>query len=175
MVELDETATTVARFNANSDRARLNCNRNPDNTNPGLGITQSILEQFTMKTYNNLYKKLCTIDNPELAFKKAKERKSNKDYVVKFENNLEDELKNLSQELESLTYKPRPLKRFIVRDPKTRTIHASAFRDRVVYHALVNVIEPIFERIFIYDSYASRLNKGTLNGVLRFDEFKRKV
>ena len=175
MVKLNETATTVARFNANSDRARLNCNRNPDNTDAGLGITQSILEQIIMKTYTNLYDKLCTIENLEIAFEKARERKSRKDYVIKFENNLENELRNLSLELKSLTYKPRFLKRFIVRDPKTRTIHASAFRDRVVYHALVNIIEPIFERIFIHDSYASRINKGTLNGVLRFEEFMRKV
>jgi retron-type reverse transcriptase len=54
-------------------------------------------------------------------------------------------------------------------------MYFSCFRDRVVYHILVNIIEPIFEKIFIYDSYASRLNKGTHNAVKRFDYFKRKV
>lgn len=62
-----------------------------------------------------------------------------------------------------------------MRDPKTRTIHASKFRDRVIHHALVNVLEPIFEKIFIYDSYASRKNKGAHVAIKRFDEFKRKV
>ena len=88
---------------------------------------------------------------------------------------MDEELKQLWNELKTLTYKPRELKRFIVRDPKTRVIHASAFRDRVIYHALINIIEPIFEKVFIYDSYASRLKKGTLNAVLRFDKFKRKI
>ena len=62
-----------------------------------------------------------------------------------------------------------------MRDPKTRIIHASAFRDRVVYHAVVNILEPIFDPIFICDSYASRKNKGTHKAVERFDKYKRKV
>ncbi len=181
MVRLDETATTVARFRANSDRANLNCNEDPANSKSKkdeiarLGMTQYILGLIKMKTYNNLHENLYSITNLELAFRKARKGKSSKYYVIQFENNLEIELKHLSYELENLTYQPRKLKRFIIRDPKTRTIHSSEFRDRVVYHALVNIIEPIFEKIFIYDSYASRLNKGTLNGVLRFEQFKRKV
>ncbi|MBI2508143.1 hypothetical protein HYV89_04275 [Candidatus Woesearchaeota archaeon] len=128
-----------------------------------------------MKTYNNLYSKLCSIENLKLAFKKARKNKSFLPYVVKFEKDLEKELQKINQELKSLTYKPFPLKRFIIRDPKTRTIHASVFRDRVVYHALVNILEPIFDPTFIHDSYASRKYKGTLRAVQRFDEFKRKV
>ncbi len=128
-----------------------------------------------MKTYNNLYDSICTLENLEEAYEKAKKGKSGKLYVIQFKINLEEELKKLKEELETLTYKPRHLKRFIVRDPKTRTIHASEFRDRVVYHALVNVIGPIFEKTFIYDSYASIINKGTLKAVLRFYQFVRKV
>ena len=128
-----------------------------------------------MKTYKKLYADLCSLENLELAFRKARKRKSKKPYVIEFEKNLQQELKDLKYELESLTYKPRPLKRFIVRDPKTRTIHSSAFRDRVVYHALVNILEPIFEKTFIHDSYASRINKGTHNAITRFDKFKREV
>ncbi|MDP4012579.1 MAG: reverse transcriptase domain-containing protein [Candidatus Nanoarchaeia archaeon] len=170
----------VARFNANSDRANLNCNRNPQNSkskkdeNPELGITQ-VIGHHKMKTYNNLYGELYSFKNLELAFKKAKKRKSKRPYVKEFEANLLNELNKLKQELEYQTYKPQQLKRFIVRDPKTRTIHASSFRDRVVYHALVNIISPIFEKRFIHDSYASRINKGTHNAILRFDKFKRKV
>ena len=97
-----------------------------------------------MKTYRNLYQKLCSYENLETAFKKAKKRKSNKKYVIEFENNLEQELNKLKQELESLTYSPKQLKRFIIRDPKTRTIHSSAFRVRIIHHALINIIQPIF-------------------------------
>jgi len=63
---------------------------------------------------------------------------------------------------------------FIIRDPKTRKISKSDFRDRVVHHALVNILEPIFDKIFIYDSYANRKGKGTLEALKRFDQFKRK-
>ncbi len=64
---------------------------------------------------------------------------------------------------------------FIIHDPKTRKISKSDFRDRVVHHALCNIIEPIFEKSFIYDSYANRLNKGALKALNRFDYFKKKV
>jgi len=128
-----------------------------------------------MKTHKNLYKQLCSIENLELAYENAKKGKSKKQAVIEFDKNKEENLIELHKELVNLTYQPRSLKRFIVRDPKTRTIHASAFRDRIVHHMLVNILEPIFEKIFIYDSYASRKDKGTHIAIARFDEFKRKV
>lgn len=82
---------------------------------------------------------------------------------------------SLYEDLKRMTYTPLPLKRFIVCDPKSRTIHASSFRDRIVHHAVINILEPIFEKRFIADSYASRKNKGTLSAILRVDFFKMKV
>jgi len=128
-----------------------------------------------MKTYRNLYKEICARDNLELAFEKSRKGKTNKSYVKIFEENLDKELSLLEHELKTETYQPKRLKRFIVRDPKSRVIHSSHFRDRVVYHAIINVIGPIFEKSFIHDSYASRKEKGTLNAVKRFDRFKREV
>ena len=128
-----------------------------------------------MKTYKNLYQKLCSYSNLNLAFEKASKGKYNKFYVIEFELDLEYELKNLKHELESLTYKPKQLKKFIIRDPKTRTIRKSNFRDRVIHHSLINVLSPIYEKIFISDSYASRVNKGTLNAVKRFEFFMKQV
>jgi retron-type reverse transcriptase len=166
----------VARFNANSNRANLNCNRNPTNTNAGLGITGATLSKdYYMKTYKNIFEKIAFIKNLHHAYLKARREKSKKFYVIEFEENLENELKELQYELISKTYEPHSLKRFIIRDPKTRTIHSSFFRDRVIHHAIVNILEPIFEKIFIYDSYASRKNKGTHLAVKRFEEFMRKV
>jgi retron-type reverse transcriptase len=72
-------------------------------------------------------------------------------------------------------YSPLPLKTFILRDPKTRKISKSSFRDRIVHHALIKIIEPVFDKTFIYDSCANRKGKGTLFAIERFDEFKRKV
>jgi hypothetical protein len=59
------------------------------------------------------------------------------------------------------TYIPGPYHIFRIFDPKERTIACAPFRDRVVHHAIVDVLTPFYENIFIYDSYASRPNKGT--------------
>ncbi len=128
-----------------------------------------------MKAYKNLFGKISSIENLRLAFKKAKRGKASKWYVKKFEYNLQNELQKLKTELENQTYKPKPLARFVVRDPKTRVIFASAFKDRVVHHAICNIIEPIFEKVFICDTYANRKNRGVHAALKRFDQFKRKV
>ncbi|MBN1377462.1 group II intron reverse transcriptase domain-containing protein [Candidatus Woesearchaeota archaeon] len=128
-----------------------------------------------MKTHNNLYPKICSYKNLELAFRKASKGKSKKFYVIKFKKNTKQNLLNLQKELLCKNYHPAPLKKFIIKDPKTRKISKSHFRDRVVHHALCNIIEPIFDKSFIYDSYANRKGKGTLKAVERFDYFKRKA
>jgi len=128
-----------------------------------------------MKRYNHLYKDLHSLHNLILAFYKAKKGKTKRDYVIKFQKNLYKELITLKEELILLKYSPKPLKKFIIRDPKTRVIRKSKFRDRIVHHALVNILEPIYEDIFISDSYANRKFKGTSGALKRFDEFKRKV
>ncbi len=126
-----------------------------------------------MKTYKNIFDRLCSLENLRLDFKKAKKGKSTKWYVREFESNLDDELVKLKTELETQTYRPMPLKRFVIRDPKTRVIHASSFRDRVVHDAICNMIEPIFDNMFIHNSFANRKEKGIYLGLKRFDKFKR--
>ncbi len=128
-----------------------------------------------MKTHNKLYERTYSIENLISAFKKARKGKSKKDYVINFESDLNKNLRLLQEELKSKNYKPHRLKKFIVRDPKTRTIHASVFRDRIIHHAIINIIQPIFEKRFIYDSFASRKFKGTHEAIKRFEDFLRKV
>lgn len=123
----------------------------------------------------HLYKKLCSFRNLELAYKKARKGKRSRSDVQKFELNLECNLLKLKNELENFTYTPRPLRQFVIRDPKTRLISASDFRDRVVHHAICNVIQPIFEKTFIYDSHANQIDKGSSKAIERFDIFKRKT
>lgn len=115
------------------------------------------------------------MDNLLLAFKKARKGKSKKLYVLEFEANFHENILKLHDELKSQTYKPEPLVNFVVKDPKTRKISKSAFRDRIVHHAIIRVIEPIFDKGFIYDSCANRVQKGTLFAIKRFELFKRKV
>ena len=128
-----------------------------------------------METYTNLYTALCSHENLELAFIRARKRKTLKNYVMEFESNLENNLKQLEYELENFTYSPSPMKIFVVKDPKTRRISASHFRDRVVHHAICNIIMPIFEKEFIYDSFANQKNKGTHLAIKRIEHFMRKV
>jgi len=128
-----------------------------------------------MKTYNNIYPEIISLKNLILAWKNARKGKTNKDYIKEFEINLPNHLKLLNNELTLQTYKPQSLKTFILRDPKTRKISKSVFRDRIVHHVLIQIIEPVFDKIFIYDSCANRKEKGTLLALDRFEIFRRKI
>ena len=128
-----------------------------------------------MKSHKNLYGKLISSDNLILAWRRARKGKTKKEYVIQFEENLMDNLIKIHYELKNQTYKPKALKTFILRDPKTRKISKSDFRDRIVHHAIVIILEPIFEKSFIYDSCANRKGKGTLQAIKRFEKFRRKV
>lgn len=159
-----------------NNRQNVNLNNRPSNC---LEMTLACILDFyavsSMKTYGNLYPQLCSYENLELAFKKARKKKTTKPYVAEFESNLKENLNQLKHELETFTYCPRPLTTFTVRDPKTRIISASHFRDRVVYHALCNIITPIFEKRFIHDSFANQKRKGTHSAIKRFEKFMRKI
>ena len=83
-------------------------------------------------------------------------RKRSKQAVEAFEFDLEKNLVSLRRDLLERTYLPGPFRTFTITDPKPRLISAAPYRDRVVHHALCNVLEPIFERSFVFDSYACR-------------------
>lgn len=114
-----------------------------------------------MKTYRNLYPQIYTWENLELAYRKARKGKRQTRPVADFEYRWESHLLRLQAELAAQSYRPGPYHSFYIHDPKKRLISAASFRDRVVHHALCNIIEPIFERRFVSDSYANRVGKGT--------------
>lgn len=128
-----------------------------------------------MKTQNRLYEKIISFENLLLAWKKARKGKTTKDYIMEFDSRSRENLLQLQKELKNESYMPKPLKTVVLRDPKTRVISKSTFRDRIVHHAICNLIEPLFDKTFIYDSCANRIGKGNLFALKRFDEFKRKV
>ena len=130
---------------------------------------------YIMKTYKNLYKQIYNLSNLILAWRKARKGKTKKRDIIEFERDVIGNLILLQDELKNKTYFPKPLKTFILRDPKTRKISKADFRDRIVHHAIVLILEPIFDKIFIYDSCANRKGKGTLFATKRFDRFKREV
>ncbi len=120
-----------------------------------------------------MFTQLCSWDNLLLAYRKAAKGKRGHPNVAAFEYRLEDNLLRLQMELESFTYRPGNYTSFYIHEPKRRLISAAPFRDRVVHHALCNLIEPLFERLFIPDSYANRLGKGTHRALDRLQTFSR--
>ncbi|MFZ5881425.1 MAG: reverse transcriptase domain-containing protein [Chloroflexota bacterium] len=113
-------------------------------------------------------------DNLLLAYRKAAKGKRGHTDVAAFEYRLEDNLLQLQRELQDQSYQPGEYHSFYIHDPKKRLISAAPFRDRVVHHALCNLIEPIFERSFIFDSYANRIGKGTHQALDRAQQFARR-
>ena len=112
-------------------------------------------------------------ENLLLAARKASKGKRGRVPAAAFEYRLEDNLLTLQNELRSQTYRPGGYSSFVIHEPKRRLISAAPFRDRVVHHALCNLIEPIFERSFIHDSYANRVGKGTHRALGRCQQFAR--
>lgn len=168
------TAAGAAGFNYNRDGFHVNGNDNLNNAGCSRGMTLAFRIIF-MKSYARLYHQVCSKENLELAWKKARKRKTLRQYVLDFEEDLTENLSLLRTELLLHAYRPQPLKTFILRDPKTRKISVSDFRDRIVHHAICNVIEPIFEKQFIHDSYANRKGKGTFAALDRLQHFMQKV
>lgn len=118
------------------------------------------------KKYKNLFEQVVDINNIRLAYYKAV-RGGNRFTIshLKFKENLEANLYLLQQSLINGTYKRGCYHTFKVYEPKERLISALPFRDRVVQHCLNNVLQPIFEKVFYFGSYACRPNKGVHKGV----------
>ncbi len=125
------------------------------------------------KRIHDLYPQVYAFENLLFAERDAAHGKRGRPDVAAFEYSLEEGLLTLQQELREKTYRPGAYRRHTVCEPKERLISAAPYRDRVVHHALTNVIEPIFERRFIKDSYASRGGKGTHAALDRCQTFAR--
>lgn len=127
------------------------------------------------KTYNNLYQDIYSFESLHAAYMRARRGKRDRHEVQRFEQDLEGNLIQLQNELIWGMYQTGRYRQFIVNEPKERVVAALPFRDRVLQHSLVSVIEPIWERRFIFDSYACRPEKGTHKGADRAEAMLRKV
>ena len=127
-----------------------------------------------MKTHRYLWNQIVAPENLFAAAAKAAKGKRSRPDVASFLWDLEAEVFALHHELEEGSYQHGPYREFHVYERKPRVISAAPFRDRVVHHALCNVIQPIFERGLIEDSYACREGKGTHKAVARFEQFQRR-
>ncbi|NJR19746.1 MAG: RNA-directed DNA polymerase [Calothrix sp. CSU_2_0] len=126
-----------------------------------------------MKRRGNLYPQIIDFKNILLSAKKAEKGKRFRENILEFNYNLEAELIKLQQELTNKTYQPGDYRTFYIKEPKSRMISAAPYRDRVVHHALCNIIVPIIEPTFIADSYANRAGFGTHRALHRFTKFAR--
>ncbi|MFN0280003.1 MAG: reverse transcriptase domain-containing protein [Pyrinomonadaceae bacterium] len=126
-----------------------------------------------MKRKGNLWPQVIDENNLFLAAKKAAKGKRFQENILIFNSRLGENIVKLRRELETGSYAPGEYRTFEIFEPKRRMISAAPFRDRVVHHALCNVIQPIFETGFISDSYANRTGYGTHKALKRFTEFAR--
>ena len=124
-----------------------------------------------MKRHGNLWESMISFESLLQAAAKAQRGKRFRPPVARFHFNLERELLTLQEELTANTYRPGPYRTFYIYEPKQRLISAAPYRDRVVHHALTGVLEPIFERSFIFDSYACRKGRGTHAAVARCQHY----
>lgn len=114
---------------------------------------------------------LCDFENLYQAANTAAKEKRYKESIIKFFFNLEENIIQLQNELIWKQYELGAFYHFEKREPKPRDISALPFRDRVVQIALCNIIEPEFEKHFIYDTYACRKGKGSGQAAQRLSYF----
>ena len=106
-----------------------------------------------MKRYGGLWEQVVSWDNMLLAARKARRGKRDRAAVQRFEFDLERQLLSLQRRLVDGVYRPGGFTTHWISRPKARLISAAPYRDRVVHHMLMNVLEPILDRHFHPHSY----------------------
>ena len=127
-----------------------------------------------MKRIGGIWAQVVHWKNLVSAYRCAAKGKKNRRDVARFELDLEKELLEIQQELMSYKYSPAGYRQFHIYDRKPRCISAAPFRDRVVHHALMNIVEPLVDRTFIDDCYASRKGKGVHAAVDRYQGYAKR-
>ncbi len=125
-------------------------------------------------TFRKLWPRLVSWDNLLTAYAKCRRKKRSRPEAAAFDFAWEEHLLALQADLMEGTYRPGPYRNFYVHIPKRRKISAAPFRDRIVHHAVVRVLEPIYEPRFLYDSYACRRHKGTHRAIHRAQYYMRR-
>lgn len=121
-----------------------------------------------MKQIDGIWDAVTSFENLLRAYRTARRGKRSKRGVAEFGLDLEREVLALQRALREGTYAPGEYRLFTIYERKPRVIAAAPFRDRVVHHALMQMIEPLIDRTFISDSYACRTGKGVHAAVDRY-------
>ena len=124
----------------------------------------------------NLFERVISEENIQDAFRKTQLGKGKyKSEAILFSKNETHNLQILVKSLVDETYEFSDYEEFTVYEPKERVINAPRYRDKIVQIALNNVLKEVYNKCFIYDSYACIDNKGTHKCVDRIQNFMRKA
>ncbi len=126
-----------------------------------------------MKRQGQLIEKIADFENLQLAYYKARKGKVGKREVIEFGKRLQDNLLNLQWQIVSGNVETGNYRLFTIYDPKKRLICAAPFGQRILHHALMNICHSSFEKAQIFDSYASRVGKGTYAALERARQFTK--
>lgn len=170
---------------ADSRGKRLNCCENGggcrSNADRGGNVTRSVKGEATLtpekerKTLDNVFDSICDFEELYEAFRDARKQKRFRGDVMEYTEQLETNLIVTQNELIWGTYKVGPYRPFYVTIPKLRLVMALQFRDRVVQHAIYRCMNPFYDRMFIEDSYACRIGKGSHAAADRLQYWMRQV
>lgn len=127
-----------------------------------------------MRRTGNLYERIHDWDNLLRAFHNASRGKRSRSDVVLYARDLDENLLRLQRQLRERNVAVGDYRYFTVYEPKERLICAASFRERVLHHAIMNVLEPVLDRFQIHDSYACRRGKGTVAALDRAAAFARR-
>ncbi len=119
-----------------------------------------------MRVFINLFNSLIQPEHLFYSWEEFKRDKGLKEDILLFEKNLESEIFKLHRELKGGVYKHSGYESFFISDPKRRHIHKATVRDRVVHHAIMHTLYPLYDKTFINNSFSCRVGKGTHKGVL---------
>lgn len=129
--------------------------------------TAPSMKSKAMKRIGNLYEKIVAVENLELADKKARRGKLRSYGVRRHDMNREANILALHEALKNKTFRTSPYETFIIHDPKEREIYRLPYYpDRIVHHAIMNVLEPIWVSVFTTDTFSCIKDRG-INGCMK--------
>lgn len=114
-----------------------------------------------MKRHGNLYQQIISRENIEIAAQRARKRKTWQRAVKKFDEHRDERVMDIHDMLANHTFRTAQYKTKEIFEPKKRTIYILPFYpDRIVQHAIMNVLEPIWDGLLVETCYSCRKGKG---------------
>lgn len=171
-----ETITLMAGLRGLSRKRKIQYERSGQASSQQADVRPLDLQgDVPLKRVGNLWDSIVSKENIEAAYLSARKGKTWQRTIQRFDEHLEENLESVRVSLVDKTFRTAPYRSKKVFEPKERDIFILPFApDRIVQHALMRVIEPIWESLFIHDSYACRKGKGMHKGSTRTMEFVRR-